>query len=105
MAKQLKAGACPDRQCLFPTPCKNLVAEHTDYVALLRKLRALPGVKKVFIRSGIRFDYLLADPELSLQSILVLNKIMGRKKVAVYVGLVAVLATLAGWLFGLIVAA
>ena len=59
--KQLTAGACPDRQCLYPKPCRNLIADHTDYLALLRQLRALPGVKKVFIRSGIRFDYLLAD--------------------------------------------
>ena len=49
------------RQCLFPSPCKNLDADHRDYVSLLRKLRDIPKVKKVFIRSGIRFDYLLAD--------------------------------------------
>ena len=59
--KQLEKGACPERQCLFPKPCKNLVADHSDYLELLRKLRALPKVKKVFIRSGIRFDYVLAD--------------------------------------------
>ena len=59
--KQLKYGACPGKQCLFPKPCENLIADHTDYIALLRKLRALPKVKKVFIRSGIRFDYVLAD--------------------------------------------
>ena len=59
--KQTKYGACPDRQCLFPKPCRNLMADHTDYIALLRKLRSLPKVKKVFIRSGIRFDYVLAD--------------------------------------------
>ena len=80
--KQLKAGACPDRQCLFPTPCKNLVAEHTDYVALLRKLRALPGVKKVFIRSGIRFDYLLADPDPTFLKELVEHHVSGQLKVA-----------------------
>lgn len=61
--KQTKHGACTDRQCLFPKPCPNLRADHRDYLQLLRKLRALPGVKKVFIRSGIRFDYLLADPD------------------------------------------
>ena len=61
--KQLKAGACPDRQCLFPKPCPNLEADHRDYLSLLRRLRELPGVKKVLIRSGIRFDYVLADPE------------------------------------------
>lgn len=80
--KQLRAGVCPDRQCLFPTPCKNLVAEHTDYVALLRKLRALPGVKKVFIRSGIRFDYLLADPDPTFLRELVEHHVSGQLKVA-----------------------
>ena len=59
--KQLEHGVCRKRQCLFPKPCANLDADHSDYVSLLRKLRNLPGVKKVFIRSGIRFDYLLAD--------------------------------------------
>lgn len=59
--KQLKYGACPDKQCLFPKPCANMKADHSEYLALLRKLRELPGVKKVFVRSGIRFDYLLAD--------------------------------------------
>lgn len=59
--KQLTKGVCMDRQCLFPKPCPNLKADHRDYVALLRKLRNLPGVKKVFIRSGIRFDYMLED--------------------------------------------
>ncbi|MBR0140027.1 MAG: YgiQ family radical SAM protein, partial [Firmicutes bacterium] len=59
--KQLKHGVCKDRQCLFPRPCPNLKAEHADYISLLRKLRAIKGVKKVFIRSGIRFDYVLAD--------------------------------------------
>ena len=61
--KQGKHGACPDRQCLFPKPCPNLRADHAEYISLLRKLRELPGVKKVFIRSGIRFDYVLADPK------------------------------------------
>ena len=59
--KQLTKGVCQNRQCLFPTPCPNLKADHQDYVELLRKLRKLPKVKKVFIRSGIRFDYLMAD--------------------------------------------
>ncbi|MCQ2518622.1 MAG: YgiQ family radical SAM protein [Lachnospiraceae bacterium] len=59
--KQLTKGACKNRQCLYPGPCKNLEADHSDYVELLRKLRAIPGVKKVFVRSGIRFDYVLAD--------------------------------------------
>ena len=61
--KQLKRGACMDKRCLTPTPCKACKPTHTDYLKLLRKLRALPGVKKVFIRSGIRFDYLMADPK------------------------------------------
>lgn len=56
--KQLTKGVCKNRQCLFPTPCKNLVADHSDYISLLRKLRNIKGVKKVFVRSGIRFDYL-----------------------------------------------
>ncbi len=59
--KQLTHGACKERQCLYPKPCKNLRADHSDYLELLRKLRSLPKVKKVFIRSGIRFDYVLAD--------------------------------------------
>ena len=61
--KQLEKGVCTNRQCLFPTPCKNLTVNHKDYLSLLRKLRQLPGVKKVFIRSGIRFDYLLEDKD------------------------------------------
>ena len=60
---QLKRGVCRDRQCLFPQPCKALKASHSSYIKLLRKLRALPGVKKVFVRSGIRFDYVMADPK------------------------------------------
>lgn len=61
--KQLKYGVCPDRQCLGQNPCPNLQADHDDYIELLRKLRALPKVKKVFVRSGIRFDYILQDPD------------------------------------------
>ena len=61
--KQLKYGVCPNKQCLFPKPCANLTVDHTDYLELLRKLRALPEVKKVFIRSGIRFDYIMADKD------------------------------------------
>lgn len=61
--KQLEKGVCTNRQCLFPTPCKNLTVDHKDYLSLLHKLRQLPGVKKVFIRSGIRFDYLLEDKD------------------------------------------
>ncbi|MGN0152503.1 MAG: YgiQ family radical SAM protein [Wujia sp.] len=61
--KQKKYGVCRQRQCLFPKPCDNLNVDHSDYLELLRELRALPGVKKVFIRSGIRFDYLMEDPD------------------------------------------
>ncbi|MEE3420707.1 MAG: YgiQ family radical SAM protein [Lachnospiraceae bacterium] len=59
--KQMKSGACVNKRCLFPTPCKNLKVDHSDYIHLLRKVRSIPGVKKVFVRSGFRFDYLLAD--------------------------------------------
>ena len=58
---QLKRGACPGKRCLSPEPCAQLEADHADYLELLRKLRALPGVKKVFVRSGVRFDYVMAD--------------------------------------------
>ena len=81
-AKQTTRGACPRRQCLFPRPCKNLRADHSDYLALLRKLRALPGVKKVFIRSGIRFDYLLADRHTPFFRELVKYHVSGQLKVA-----------------------
>ena len=60
--KQLTKGTCVGRKCLWPEPCKNLKVDHSDYVKLLREVRSLPGVKKVFIRSGFRFDYLMADP-------------------------------------------
>lgn len=61
--KQLKKGVCTGKQCLYPKPCDNMKADHSDYVELLRKLRNIPGVKKVFVRSGIRFDYVLADKD------------------------------------------
>ena len=80
--KQLTKGACQNRQCLFPAPCKNMDADHSDYLALLRKLRALPNVKKVFIRSGIRFDYLLADRSDAFFKELVRYHISGQLKVA-----------------------
>ena len=80
--KQLKRGACKNQQCLFPKPCPNLRADHSDYIALLRKLRSLPGVKKVFIRSGIRFDYLLADPSDAFLRELVQYHVSGQLKVA-----------------------
>ena len=80
--KQLSKGACGGRQCLYPTPCKNMKADHSDYVALLRKLRKIPGVKKVFVRSGIRFDYLLADKKDTFFKELVQFHISGQLKVA-----------------------
>ena len=80
--KQLTKGACGGRQCLYPTPCKNMNADHSDYVALLRNLRKIPGVKKVFVRSGIRFDYLLADKKDTFFKELVQYHISGQLKVA-----------------------
>ncbi|MEE1250706.1 MAG: YgiQ family radical SAM protein [Lachnospiraceae bacterium] len=80
--KQLKSGACPNKQCLFPEPCRNLVADHKDYLSLLRKLRNLPKVKKVFIRSGIRFDYLLADSDRTFLRELCEYHVSGQLKVA-----------------------
>ena len=80
--KQLISGACPDRRCLFPKPCPNLEVSHADYLALLRKLRALPGVKKVFIKSGIRFDYLVADSNPTFFQELCQHHISGQLKIA-----------------------
>lgn len=80
--KQLTKGACPNKQCLFPAPCKNLKADHKDYLSLLRKLRKLPKVKKVFIRSGIRFDYLLADSDRTFLKELCEYHVSGQLKVA-----------------------
>lgn len=80
--KQEKAGVCKERQCLFPNPCKNLDADHSDYVSLLRKLRKIPKVKKVFVRSGIRFDYCLADTKGTFLKELVEHHISGQLKVA-----------------------
>ena len=81
-SKQLTKGVCPNRQCLFPTPCKNLKVDHKDYLTLLRKLRELPGVKKVFIRSGIRFDYLMCDKDDTFLREMVEHHISGQLKVA-----------------------
>ncbi|MBR5597561.1 MAG: YgiQ family radical SAM protein [Lachnospiraceae bacterium] len=80
--KQMKYGVCKNKQCLFPHPCKNMKVDHKDYVALLRKLRNLPGVKKVFVRSGIRFDYLIADQDDTFFRELVQYHISGQLKVA-----------------------
>ena len=80
--KQLKAGVCKNKQCLFPTGCKNLKVDHKDYLKLLRKLRELPNVKKVFIRSGIRFDYLIYDEDDTFFREMVEHHISGQLKVA-----------------------
>lgn len=80
--KQLTKGVCPNKQCLFPKPCKNLRADHRDYIKLLRKLRKIDGVKKVFIRSGIRFDYVLADPDDTFLRELCEYHVSGQLKVA-----------------------
>ena len=80
--KQLTKGACPNRNCLFPEPCKNMVADHRDYVKLLRELKDIPGVKKVFIRSGIRFDYVLADKKKDFLRELCMYHVSGQLKVA-----------------------
>ena len=80
--KQLKHGLCKHRDCLAPTPCPNLDADHADYLQLLRKLRAIPGIKKIFIRSGIRFDYLMQDKNGEFFADLVKHHISGQLKVA-----------------------
>jgi len=80
--KQMTKGACINKQCLYPTPCKNLKVDHSDYLALLRKLRNLPNVKKVFIRSGIRFDYLVQDKDDTFFNELCENHVSGQLKVA-----------------------
>ena len=81
-AKQLKEGTCAHRQCLFPEPCKNIDAEQNEYTDILRELRKLPNVKKVFVRSGIRYDYLLLDSKNTLLEELVKHHISGQLKVA-----------------------
>ncbi len=80
--KQMSQGACPKRQCLFPKPCRNLTVDHQDYLDLLRKLRALPKVKKVFVRSGIRFDYVMADADDTFLRELCRYHVSGQLKVA-----------------------
>ena len=79
---QLKKGLCKGKKCLAPSPCPALEADHSEYLHLLRRLRALPGVKKVFIRSGVRFDYLLADKDESFFRELVAHHVSGQLKVA-----------------------
>ena len=80
--QQLERGMCPNRLCLAPTPCPNIDADHSDYLALLRKLRQIPGVKKVFVRSGIRYDYMLCDDNDAFFRELVRYHISGQLKVA-----------------------
>ena len=80
--KQKTHGVCTNKQCLYPSPCKNMVVDHSDYISLLRKLRAIPGVKKVFIRSGIRYDYMLADKDNSFLKELCKYHVSGQLRVA-----------------------
>ena len=80
--KQLKDGVCPTRKCLAPTPCKNLKVSHTEYVHLIEQIERIPKIKKVFIRSGIRFDYLMADPDDTFFKKLVRDNVSGQLKVA-----------------------
>ena len=80
--KQMTKGACPHKQCLFPKPCQNLKVDHSDYLKLLRKLREFPNVKKVFIRSGIRFDYLIYDEDRTFLRELCEHHVSGQLKVA-----------------------
>ncbi|HKL99810.1 MAG TPA: YgiQ family radical SAM protein, partial [Mobilitalea sp.] len=80
--KQLTKGACMNKQCLWPQPCKNLKIDHTDYLKLLRKLREIPKVKKVFIRSGLRYDYLVKDKDDTFFKELCEHHISGQLKVA-----------------------
>lgn len=80
--KQLEKGVCKNRQCLFPKPCSNMKVSHKDYIELLRKLREIPKVKKVFIRSGIRFDYVMADKDDTFIKELCKYHVSGQLKVA-----------------------
>ncbi|MBR3792285.1 MAG: YgiQ family radical SAM protein [Clostridia bacterium] len=80
--KQCKNGACKDKQCLYPTPCKNMKIDHSEYLSLLKKLREIDGVKKVFIRSGIRFDYLINDKNDEFFYELCKHHVSGQLKVA-----------------------
>ena len=79
---QEKRGVCPTRKCLAPTPCKNLKVDHTEYMSMLEKIEKIKGVKKVFVRSGIRFDYLLYDSDDRFFRRLVKNHVSGQLKVA-----------------------
>ncbi len=80
--KQLQHGVCPNRKCLAPKPCPNLKVDHKEYYDLIESVEKIPGIKKVFIRSGIRFDYLMADPDDSFFRKLVRDNVSGQLKVA-----------------------
>ena len=80
--KQIKDGLCAGKSCLAPEPCRSIDADHTDYLQLLRKVAAIPGVKKVFVRSGIRYDFLMLDKKGEFYAELVKNHISGQLKVA-----------------------
>lgn len=75
--KQLKYGLCQNRKCLAPKPCPHMDIDHSEYIDLLRKLRKIKGVKKVFVRSGIRYDYAIADPDPTFMQELVKYHISG----------------------------
>ncbi|WP_300279507.1 YgiQ family radical SAM protein [Peptacetobacter sp.] len=80
--KQLKHGTCKNRQCLYPSPCKNLNSDHSDYIDLLRKVRSIEGVKKVFVRSGIRYDFVMAEKNDKFLNELIKHHVSGQLKVA-----------------------
>ena len=80
--KQKECGVCPGRKCLAPTPCKNLKVDHTEYAGMLSEIEKIKGIKKVFVRSGIRFDYLMCDPDDSFFEQLVSHHVSGQLKVA-----------------------
>jgi uncharacterized radical SAM protein YgiQ len=80
--KQIEHGTCKNKQCMFPAPCKNLIIDHTEYLSLLKNVRKLPGIKKVFVRSGIRYDYLIHDKNDSFFKELCEHHISGQLKVA-----------------------
>ncbi|RII32192.1 YgiQ family radical SAM protein [Clostridium chromiireducens] len=80
--KQIEHGTCKNKQCMFPAPCKNLIIDHTEYLSLLKRVRKLPGIKKVFIRSGLRYDYLIHDKNDAFMKELCEHHISGQLKVA-----------------------
>ncbi len=80
--KQLEYGVCKDKDCLYPRPCKNMEVDHKEYLAVLRAIRQIPGVKKVFIRSGIRYDYVMADKDDAFLRELCKYHVSGTLKVA-----------------------